>query len=60
MRNECFHCGALAVSWDCDYDAEDYGYDKTGIVHCLHCGNCGAMIEYVILFDDEEDGDGTN
>ena len=51
---ECFHCGARAVIWDCDYDAGDYGYDGEGIVHDLHCENCGAYIQYVILSGDEE------
>ena len=50
---ECFHCGAQAVSWDADFDAEDYGYDCKGIIHECHCNNCGAWITYAIL--DEED-----
>ena len=51
---ECFHCGAKAVSWDCDYDTEDYGYDREGLVHECHCNNCGAWITYVIFVDDDE------
>lgn len=52
---ECFHCGQRAVSWDCDYDFDDFGYDGVGIVQCLHCNNCGARIEYRIDFDDEQE-----
>jgi transcription elongation factor Elf1 len=50
---ECFHCGARAVIWDCDYDFEDFGYEGEGIVHILHCSNCGAEIEYDIPIMDE-------
>ena len=52
---ECFHCGALSVSWDSDFDFEDFGYDGVGIVQCCHCNNCGADIEYRIRFDDNQD-----
>lgn len=52
---ECFHCGAQAVSWDADFDAEDYGYECPGIVHCCHCNNCGAEITYVLLDEDDDD-----
>lgn len=52
---ECFHCGAKAVVWDADFDAEDFGYDEPGIVHTCHCTNCGAVIEYVVL-DEREPG----
>lgn len=54
---ECFHCGRRTVLWDGDFDCEDYGYEGPGIVHCLHCENCGAMIQYIINMEDEEDGD---
>ena len=53
---ECFHCGARAVIWDCDYDFEDFGYEGEGIVQTLHCANCGAEIEYRINLGDGEDG----
>lgn len=51
---ECFHCGERAVIWDADFDLEDYEYYDfdgnllSGIVHNLHCTNCGAEIEYII------------
>lgn len=50
---ECFHSGARAVIWDADFDAEDYGFERPGIVHDCHCTNCGAMIQYILL----EEGD---
>lgn len=54
---ECFHCGARAVIWDCDYTFEDFGYDGDGLVQVLHCENCGAEIVYSIPFDKNEGDD---
>ena len=51
---ECFCCGERAVIWDADFDAEARGYEFPGIVHILHCSNCGAQIEYVVRTDEEE------
>ena len=45
---ECFHCGEKSVIWDSDFSYEDYGYEGDGIIHVCHCTNCGAMIEYMI------------
>lgn len=39
---ECFHCLCNSVVWDSDFDFEDCGYEGDGIVHLLHCANCGA------------------
>ena len=53
---ECFHCGARAVIWDCDYSFEDVGLEGEGLVHYLHCEECGAVIEYCIpMFNTEEE-----
>ena len=55
---ECFHCGHKSVVWDSDFDFEDFGYEGIGIVHCCHCDNCGAEIEYRVLIEEEkEEGD---
>lgn len=51
---ECFHCGQRAVIWGADFDFSDYGLEGEGIVHSLHCSNCGAEIEYYIRIDEEE------
>lgn len=51
---ECFHCGAKAVIWDCDFSFEDYGLDGEGIIQECHCDSCGARIIYEISFDEEE------
>lgn len=51
---ECFHCGHRSVIWDSDFTFEDYGYEGEGLIHVLHCSNCGAEIEYSISFEDEE------
>lgn len=44
-RDVCFHCGGQLI-WDNDYDFDDMGYEGSGIVHCLHCKDCGAEVEY--------------
>lgn len=54
---ECFHCGARAVIWDCDFSFEDYGYEGNGIVHECHCANCGAQVTYMIDIGGEGDED---
>ena len=48
---QCFHCGAQAVIWDSDFNFDDFEYEGEGIVHILHCTNCGAEIEYKIRED---------
>lgn len=52
---ECFHCGCKTVIWDNDFSYEDYGYEGDGLIHECHCTNCGAMITYMIAFDEKED-----
>lgn len=41
--------------WDADFDTEDYGYERPGIVHDCHCEHCGALIQYVVFNDNDED-----
>ena len=55
---ECFHCGRRAVYWCSDFDFADYGFEGEGIIHVCQCANCGADIEYIIKFSEEEDEDG--
>lgn len=57
---QCFHCLKNSLVWDCDYDFEDYGYDKEGIVQVLHCANCGAEVEYRISLEVESDERGND
>jgi hypothetical protein len=52
---QCFHCLHDTLCWDCDYDFSDYGYEGEGIVHVLHCNNCGAEVEYRIGFGKNEE-----
>lgn len=52
---ECFHCLARQVGWDADFSFEDMGYEGEGLVHILHCNNCGAEIEYCIRLDEEDE-----
>lgn len=52
---ECFHCGCKSVVWNADFDFSDLEYEGEGIVHLLHCSNCGADIEYRIAIPDKED-----
>lgn len=53
------NCLERAVIWDNDYDYEDLGYEGEGIVHLLHCTNCGAEVEYRVPLNyrkEEKDG----
>ena len=55
---ECFHCLSRSVIWDSDFDFSDLGYEGEGVVHFLHCSNCGAEIEICVPInkgDDEEE-----
>lgn len=53
----CFNCGAFTVVWDSDFSFEDCGYIGDGLVHMLHCNNCGAKIEYRISDEVENERD---
>lgn len=54
---ECFHCGCRSVIWDSDFSYDDCGYEGDGIVQFLHCTHCGAEIQYMIPFpNDDESG----
>ena len=44
-RLVCFHCGGDVI-WGGDFSFEDYGVDGEGIIHELHCKDCGAEIVY--------------
>lgn len=55
MQNICFHCGSTSVIWDNDYDYEDCGLEGYGIVHLLHCKDCGAEIEYRVPYVPKEE-----
>ncbi len=60
MGYQCFHCLSDGVVWDGDFSYDDYGYDGDGIVHVLHCTECGSEIEYRVPTDEEgEDDDGS-
>ena len=54
---ECFHCLSRGVMWDSDFSFEDFGYDGDGIVHVLHCTECGARIEYRVLIGGGDEAD---
>lgn len=45
---KCGFCGGKLI-WQNDFDAEDLGYDKEGIVTYYTCSECGAMWEGVLL-----------
>lgn len=47
----------MAVVWDSDFDFDDFGYESEGIVHELHCCNCGASITYVVPIEKEKEND---
>lgn len=51
---ECFHCGKRAVVWQSDFAFEDLGYEGEGLVQMCHCTNCGADIQYMIRYDEDD------
>lgn len=57
--NKCFHCGEDTVVWDNDFDFSDFGLEGEGIVHCLHCTNCGSEIFYQVPSSTDSDEDFT-
>jgi hypothetical protein len=40
--------------WNCDYDAEDLGYQFEGIASVHTCPNCEATFELVDNFNDNQ------
>lgn len=52
--NKCYICGHEVI-WDSDFDTEDYGYERQGIVHEYHCPECGADITVVEYIEGEAD-----
>lgn len=57
---QCFHCLHNSLCWQCDYDFEDFDYDGDGIVHILHCTNCGADVEYIVKNNNKENEENAN
>ena len=55
---ECFHCGQKSLVWDNDFNYEDMGYEGDGIVHILHCTNCGCEVEYRLSLEDTDEENG--
>lgn len=55
---KCIFCGTN-LNWNCDYDAQDVGYDCEGIVGCYLCMNneCNTMYDMINLFPDENSED---
>lgn len=50
---ECLHCGRRSVVWDGDFTFEDMCYEGSGVVHICHCNSCGAVIEYRVPIEEE-------
>lgn len=55
--NKCFHCQEDTVVWDSDFTPDEMGIEGEGVVHLLHCGNCGAVIQYTVLEEGDERAD---
>lgn len=49
---QCFNCGQDTVCWDSDFSFDDFGLEGDGIVHVMHCANCGAYITYEVPIDE--------
>lgn len=54
---ECFCCSLSRVIWNSDFDAEECGYDRPGIVSFYTCQNCGAEYEVFQPFPEEEENE---
>lgn len=50
----CWFCGGVLI-WQSDFDAEDFGYNRAGLVSILSCSNCEAQWEGVQLEEEEID-----
>jgi hypothetical protein len=48
----CPRCDEPLI-WGCDFDAEDLGFDESGIYTNYSC-NCGVTVDVYIPFDKEE------
>ena len=50
----CWLCGGQ-LNWQSDYNPEDMGYGPgtLGIVAILGCLDCGAMVEYTLIEEEE-------
>lgn len=53
-RDICWHCGGR-LCWDNDFDYHDFYGEGEGVVHILHCMDCGAEVEYSLRTDEEEE-----
>lgn len=49
----CGNCGTPLI-WGADFDAEDYGIDREGVVSNYSCPNCGVYVEIYALEEKEE------
>lgn len=54
-RDGCWLCGGQLI-WQSDYNPEDMGHDPgtLGIVAILRCSDCGAMVEYTLIEEEED------
>jgi len=53
----CWHCGGKVI-WGGDFDYEDYGIDREGIVSNLSCSKCKAYYECYLDFEENKDEEG--
>lgn len=51
---KCGFCGGDCY-WQNDFDAQDLGYDKDGVVSFWTCSNCRAEWEGTLLDEGDED-----
>jgi|TARA_Y100001963_G_C6669958_1_gene394606 hypothetical protein len=50
----CWHCGSKVI-WGGDFDYEDYGIDREGIVSNLSCSKCRAYYECYLDLEENKD-----
>lgn len=52
-RNVCWYCGGNLI-WDSDFNYDEVFGEGEGVVSFLHCGECGAEVQYSLRIDEEE------
>lgn len=58
----CMLCGSELI-WQSDFDSEDLGYTKDGVIgvyQCSNSANCNTTFEIIDLFEEDEDYNNTD
>lgn len=53
-RDVCWYCGGRLI-WQNNYDYSDVFGEGEGIVTDPHCSECGAMVQYTLCDETEQE-----